>query len=449
MQNGAISFIEKPVSANALTCLWRFLTSQGKGEVRCSAMEVPVEIISSPPAAAVPPGCPRGHGRTAAGSRGGGSEPGVAVKKKMVWTDPLHFKFLDAVNTLGIENAVPKNILKAMNVKGLTRENVASHLQKYRQFLRRNIQELQNGLLSGAGYQPRFAPKRVSRFAKLEQLFTHAQLEAASAAVSPSPSAGNTSCAAPPLSSHDESLFYRGWTRDPIAGNANSHYPSPETFFPNGSGEYESSSSCFGNFSVVPGNVEQSQNMAAAAGCYYDSVLPENDDLLSGVLNFIGESEDVGDGEGYSSTCSYSTPPQYLVPQFGESDMMQVSPQQDFPMDFPAAFGGWGENYVTYAAAQNPICEFSMQNMTDNNSGGYQFNLYYPNNYQQVGNEEALMMQKYNPEEGVGFDQWYDYSQWLTQPFLQRDNEDDAFVQSIFAANPYGVGAAANAQAFF
>nr|GMC96313.1 two-component response regulator ORR21-like [Ipomoea batatas] len=50
-------------------------------------------------------------------------------KKKMVWTDQIHFIFLDAISSLGPENATPKNILKAMNVPGLTRENVGSHLQ--------------------------------------------------------------------------------------------------------------------------------------------------------------------------------------------------------------------------------------------------------------------------------------------------------------------------------
>ena len=36
----------------------------------------------------------------------------------------------------GMENAVPKVILRMMNVEGMTRENVASHLQKYRLHLK-------------------------------------------------------------------------------------------------------------------------------------------------------------------------------------------------------------------------------------------------------------------------------------------------------------------------
>lgn len=44
----------------------------------------------------------------------------------------------------GLKNAVPKTILQLMNVEGMTRENVASHLQKYRLHLKR-----------GAGYPAR------------------------------------------------------------------------------------------------------------------------------------------------------------------------------------------------------------------------------------------------------------------------------------------------------
>lgn len=65
-------------------------------------------------------------------------------KPRVVWSVELHQQFVCAVNQLGIDKAVPKRILELMNVQGLTRENVASHLQKYRLYLRR---------LSGVGQQ--------------------------------------------------------------------------------------------------------------------------------------------------------------------------------------------------------------------------------------------------------------------------------------------------------
>ncbi|GAQ89572.1 hypothetical protein KFL_005370090 [Klebsormidium nitens] len=67
--------------------------------------------------------------------------PGRALKRpRLVWTPQLHKRFCDAVNHLGVENAVPKTIMQLMNVEGLTRENVASHLQKYRLYLRQRFQ---------------------------------------------------------------------------------------------------------------------------------------------------------------------------------------------------------------------------------------------------------------------------------------------------------------------
>ncbi|RDX99421.1 Transcription factor LUX, partial [Mucuna pruriens] len=68
----------------------------------------------------------------------------TAVKRpRLVWTPQLHKRFVDVVAHLGIKNAVPKTIMQLMNVEGLTRENVASHLQKYRLYLKR-MQGLSN-----------------------------------------------------------------------------------------------------------------------------------------------------------------------------------------------------------------------------------------------------------------------------------------------------------------
>ncbi|KAK4787289.1 hypothetical protein SAY86_011122 [Trapa natans] len=77
-----------------------------------------------------------------------GEENARALKRpRLVWTPQLHKRFVDAVAQLGIKNAVPKTIMQLMNVDGLTRENVASHLQKYRLYLKR----MQHGLSSGGG----------------------------------------------------------------------------------------------------------------------------------------------------------------------------------------------------------------------------------------------------------------------------------------------------------
>ncbi|KAK8497344.1 hypothetical protein V6N12_064033 [Hibiscus sabdariffa] len=51
---------------------------------------------------------------------------------KVEWTTELHKKFVQAVDQLGIDQAIPSRILELMKVEGLTRHNVASHLQKYR-----------------------------------------------------------------------------------------------------------------------------------------------------------------------------------------------------------------------------------------------------------------------------------------------------------------------------
>lgn len=58
-------------------------------------------------------------------------------KARVVWSVDLHQKFVKAVNHIGFDKVGPKKILDLMNVPWLTRENVASHLQKYRMYLSR------------------------------------------------------------------------------------------------------------------------------------------------------------------------------------------------------------------------------------------------------------------------------------------------------------------------
>ncbi|XP_027153447.1 two-component response regulator ORR21 [Coffea eugenioides] len=77
-------------------------------------------------------------------------DPTTSKKPRVVWSVELHQQFVSAVNHLGIDKAVPKRILELMNVPGLTRENVASHLQKFRLYLKRlsGVAQQQAGLPS-------------------------------------------------------------------------------------------------------------------------------------------------------------------------------------------------------------------------------------------------------------------------------------------------------------
>ncbi|CAI9762189.1 unnamed protein product [Fraxinus pennsylvanica] len=95
-------------------------------------------------------------------------------KPRMVWTREMHQKFLVAIDFLGPEKAVPKKIAERMKVPGLTRENVASHLQKYRDCKKRDHDVSVNSmhdtntrnLYQGSGYFPSLS---VSRFNSLQR----------------------------------------------------------------------------------------------------------------------------------------------------------------------------------------------------------------------------------------------------------------------------------------
>ncbi|GAB4828710.1 hypothetical protein Ancab_018375 [Ancistrocladus abbreviatus] len=72
----------------------------------------------------------------------------TSKRPRVVWSVELHQQFVSAVNQLGLDKAVPKRILELMNVPGLTRENVASHLQKFRLYLKRlsSVAQQQGGI---------------------------------------------------------------------------------------------------------------------------------------------------------------------------------------------------------------------------------------------------------------------------------------------------------------
>ncbi|KAI8014353.1 Two-component response regulator ARR10 [Camellia lanceoleosa] len=61
----------------------------------------------------------------------------IPSSKRVSWTAMLHSKFVDAVRQLGVDKAAPKKIFEIMNEPEISRRSVASHLQKYRNALRK------------------------------------------------------------------------------------------------------------------------------------------------------------------------------------------------------------------------------------------------------------------------------------------------------------------------
>lgn len=75
----------------------------------------------------------RKEGRKSSSSSSGQPKNSEGKRKvKVDWTPELHRRFVQAVEQLGVDKAVPSRILELMGIDCLTRHNIASHLQKYR-----------------------------------------------------------------------------------------------------------------------------------------------------------------------------------------------------------------------------------------------------------------------------------------------------------------------------
>eukprot|EP00193_Tetraselmis_chui_P020925 CAMPEP_0177795074 /NCGR_PEP_ID=MMETSP0491_2-20121128/26015_1 /TAXON_ID=63592 /ORGANISM="Tetraselmis chuii, Strain PLY429" /LENGTH=678 /DNA_ID=CAMNT_0019317833 /DNA_START=295 /DNA_END=2334 /DNA_ORIENTATION=+ len=131
---GARDILIKPLRVEELRVLWQHLvrsTSElTKTEVRLPA-SVRDELMDG--------NIPYGEASTNQQPMDRDSDGNTSKKQRMIWTQDMHEQFVNAVEQLGIDKAVPKRILDLMTVEGLTRENVASHLQKYRLYLKRMV----------------------------------------------------------------------------------------------------------------------------------------------------------------------------------------------------------------------------------------------------------------------------------------------------------------------
>ncbi|XAR48143.1 hypothetical protein NMG60_11030871 [Bertholletia excelsa] len=149
VQHGACDYLLKPIRMKELRNIWQHVVRKRKHEMRdVESLEAIEEIRitrrgldQSDEAHLLSGGdLSSGKKRRDAENRHDVREfgdPSSAKKARVVWTVELHQKFVKAVDQIGFHKVGPKKILDLMNVPGLTRENVASHLQKYRLYLSR------------------------------------------------------------------------------------------------------------------------------------------------------------------------------------------------------------------------------------------------------------------------------------------------------------------------
>ncbi|KAM5554298.1 two-component response regulator ARR2-like [Rosa sericea] len=134
---GAAHYIVKPVCFDDVKNLWKFVVNADRSPKEISFVEE-IESGGEQSSETTSDEDTNGDHEKKNSKRRKSTKEGNAPKKaKLIWTQELQARFLESVHFIGLERAVPKTILEVMNVEGLTRENVASHLQKYRQFLRR------------------------------------------------------------------------------------------------------------------------------------------------------------------------------------------------------------------------------------------------------------------------------------------------------------------------
>ncbi|KAL2921221.1 Two-component response regulator ARR2 [Bienertia sinuspersici] len=154
--HGACDYLIKPVRIEALKNIWQHVVRKKKNEHRdveqSGSWDEGDRQLKQDDAVS----SPANEGNWKNSKRKSGEDDdtdekddtATLKKPRVVWSVELHQQFVAAVNQLGIDKAVPKKILELMNVPGLTRENVASHLQKYRLYLRRlsGVSQHQGGL---------------------------------------------------------------------------------------------------------------------------------------------------------------------------------------------------------------------------------------------------------------------------------------------------------------
>ncbi|WOG95610.1 hypothetical protein DCAR_0414935 [Daucus carota subsp. sativus] len=124
INNGAQRFFVKPIVEDDLKDIWQFIEWGKRNRNNNTIRGTQINESSE-------------ESRTVIDSHKDNDNTTGKRREKLVWTCELHSRFVEAILIIGYHRAVPANILGVMNVEGLTRGHIASHLQKYQKFLER------------------------------------------------------------------------------------------------------------------------------------------------------------------------------------------------------------------------------------------------------------------------------------------------------------------------
>ncbi|KAL3632881.1 hypothetical protein CASFOL_025865 [Castilleja foliolosa] len=168
LQNGAYGYVKKPPSREVLMCLWQHVLREKIKKTSTKQKEVQMMIAPNYNGLGGIIGNPSNmindkliHDYKEINRQ----QVDVGKIKRKVcteWTQDLHDKFMYAVKTLGDGRCFPKEILEMMDVPGLTRMQVASHLQKCRNY---NWQERKS--MSNARHNEPSGQHKAKRFGSM------------------------------------------------------------------------------------------------------------------------------------------------------------------------------------------------------------------------------------------------------------------------------------------
>uniref|UniRef100_A0ACD5ZDU9 Uncharacterized protein n=1 Tax=Avena sativa TaxID=4498 RepID=A0ACD5ZDU9_AVESA len=158
--HGACDYLLKPINIKDLTNIWQHVVRKNLDATNHTTNEsddddervVPPTIVEGERGGSKGKKCAKKMKNDEDGSDENIESTHVPTTRKrprVSWNGELHRRFLAVVNRLGADRAYPKTILKMMNVENLTRASVASHLQKYRIYLKRVSDDSRKSYLPG------------------------------------------------------------------------------------------------------------------------------------------------------------------------------------------------------------------------------------------------------------------------------------------------------------